>query len=61
MITASCRAPTNTERVRDYHERVLGRPNFDHQIHASRVAKGVRRQGELVRMPIPRHRALVKV
>jgi hypothetical protein len=47
--------------VRDYDDRIRNRADFDHQIHASRVARGVRRQGELVRLPIPKHRALVPV
>jgi hypothetical protein len=59
MIAArTCHAPSNRERVDDYLDRVKHRADFDHLIHASRVAKGVRVQGELVRLPIPRHRAL---
>ena len=61
MIARSCIVPTNRERVRDYLDRVKHRADFDHLIHASRVARGVRKQTELLQIPIPKHRALVKI
>lgn len=58
IATRSCYAQPNADRIRAYHERVRDLPDYDHLAHAGRVAAGVRRQGELVRLPIPRHRAL---
>jgi hypothetical protein len=61
MIARSCVVPTNRERIADYMDRVKHRADFDHQIHASRVARGVRTQATLLQMPIPRDRALVPI
>jgi hypothetical protein len=61
IATRSCLAPTNAERVRIYRERVTLQPDFNHLADAGRIARGVRRQAEIHRLPIPRHRALVVV
>lgn len=61
IAVRTCYAPTNRERVADYLDRVKHRADYDNQIHASRIARGVRTQAKLLRMPIPRHRALVTV
>jgi hypothetical protein len=61
IATRSCRAPNNAERVREYDERLRRESAYHHLTHAGRVARGVKLQGELVRLPIPRHRALVVI
>lgn len=61
MIARSCVVPTNRERIADYMDRVKHRADFNMLIHASRVARGVRKQTELLQLPIPKHRALVKI
>ncbi len=59
IATRSCRAPDNAERVRLYRERVTHQRDYHYLSEAGRIASGVRLQGELVRLPVPRHRALV--
>jgi hypothetical protein len=59
IATRSCRAPDNATRVREYDERLRHQPDHSYLAHAGRVARGVKLQGELIRLPIPRHRALV--
>ena len=61
IATRSCHSPNNAERVRVYRERVTQSADFNHLVDASRIARGVRAQAELVRLPVPRHRALVVV
>jgi hypothetical protein len=61
IATRSCYAPDNAARIRDYDERLRHDSDYHHLSHAGRVARGVRLQGELVRLPIPRHRALVVI
>jgi hypothetical protein len=59
MISRSCAVKSNPERVREYDERLRHQPDHSYLAHAGRVARGVKLQGELIRLPIPRHRALV--
>jgi hypothetical protein len=61
IATRSCRSPNNAERVREYDERLRHQTDHSYLAHAGRVARGVQLQGQLVRLPIPRHRALVPI
>jgi hypothetical protein len=61
IASRSCYSPNNDERVRAYNERLHAQHDHSYLVHAGRVASGVRTQAELIRLPIPKHRALVAV
>jgi hypothetical protein len=61
IATRSCQPIDNDERVRQYDDRVRKQPGFHPREYAWRIAAGVRDKGEIIRFPIPRHRALVVI
>jgi hypothetical protein len=59
ILTRATHEPSKRDRLIDYSTRLIDTPDFDHLYHGARIERGRKVQDNIVRLPIPRHRALI--